>query len=126
MKWWLVPPGVSLLVLGAHFFRAGGPLGYALVAVVAAVLALLLGVPRRWAARIVQVVLLLGAFEWVMTLAELAFWRAAAGEPFVRLVLILGTVAAFTAASAFVFLAPPMRARYGAASRTAAPRPERS
>lgn len=126
MTAWLVPPVVSLLVLGAHFFRAGGALGHALVAVVLGALALLLGVRRRWAARIVQVVLLLGAFEWFMTLAELAFWRAAAGEPFVRLVLILGAVAAFTGASTFVFVAPPMRARYGAARRASAPRPEGS
>jgi hypothetical protein len=105
----LAPPVLSLLVLGAHFFRGGAwPVTVVVVALVAA-----LTVRRRWIVRLVQVVLLLGAIEWVATLLHLAFWRAAAGEPFVRLVGILGGVAAVTAASAFVFQTAPLRRFYG-------------
>jgi hypothetical protein len=113
---WLAAPVVSLLILGAHVFRAGS---YVLLGLVFAVLALL-AVRRRWAVRVVQTVLLLGAFEWLMTLGELAFWRGAAGQPFGRLVVILLAVALFTAASAFAFRAPALRRFYrmsvGAAS----------
>jgi hypothetical protein len=105
----LLPPIVGLLVLGAHFLRRG-----ALIGVVAALVGvLLLAVPRAWAARLVQVALVLGAAEWVRTLVGIARWRTAHGEPTTRLVLILGGVAVFTLASAAVFLAPRLRARYG-------------
>lgn len=106
---WLAPPVLSLLILAAHVFRAGS---YVLVVLVLAVVALL-AVRRRWAVRVVQVVLVLGAIEWCMTLAEFVFWRAAAGEPFARLVAILVPVAMFTAASAFVFRAERLRCFYG-------------
>lgn len=117
---WLAAPVVSLLILAAHVFRAGS---YALLVLVLAVLALLalLAVRRRWAVRVVQVVLFLGAVEWLMTLAELAFWRAAAGQPVGRLVAILLPVAIFTVASAFVFRAAPLQRFYGL-SRAALPR----
>jgi hypothetical protein len=105
---WLAAPIVSLLILGAHVFRAGSSV---LVVLVVAVLALL-AVRRRWAVRVVQTVLFLGAFEWIMTLGELAFWRGAAGQPFGRLVVILMAVAIFTAASAFAFRAPALRRFY--------------
>jgi hypothetical protein len=106
---WLAAPVVSLVILAAHVFRAGS---YVLVVLLLAVLALM-AVRRRWVARTVQIVLFLGAVEWLMTLAELAFWRAAAGQPFVRLVAILAPVAIFTGASAFVFRVEALRRLYG-------------
>jgi hypothetical protein len=96
-------------LLAAHFFRAGAPI---VVALTLAVLALL-AVPRWWAARLVQAVLLLGAVEWLVTILYLSTWRVAAGQPVVRFALILGLVAVFTAASAFVFRADRVRAFYG-------------
>jgi hypothetical protein len=105
---WLALPILSLIVLGAHFYRAGSTV---LVVIVLAVLALL-AVRRRWAMRVVQAALLVGAFEWSMTTFELAFWRAAAGQPMFRLVLILAVVTAFTAASALVFQTERLRAVY--------------
>ena len=114
---WLVAPVVSLLVLAAHVFRAGS---HVLLVLVLAVLALL-AVRRRWAVRVVQVVLVLGAVEWLMTLADLAFWRAAAGQPVGRLVAILLPVAIFTVASAFVFRAAPLQ-RFYRLSRASLPR----
>jgi hypothetical protein len=104
----LIPPVLSLLVLGAHAFRAGSVV---VVALLALTLALLL-VPRRWATRVVQVVLVLGTVEWLMTLAQLVFERSVTGEPVARLVLILAGVAGFTAASTLVFRSAPLRAFY--------------
>ncbi|MEK6611873.1 MAG: hypothetical protein AABZ29_03710 [Gemmatimonadota bacterium] len=97
----LLPVVISLLVLGAHFLRSGS-----VVLVAPPFVALvLLGVRRRWAARLVQAVLLLGAIEWVRTLVRLASWRVQTGQPATRLVVILGSVALLTGLSALVFRA---------------------
>ena len=105
----LLPVALSLIVLAAHFLRAGNIL---MVAVVLTVLGLL-GVRRRWAARVMQVTLLFGAAEWVRTLAQLAALRSQAGQPVTRLLLILGSVALVTALSALMFVVPRVRDRYG-------------
>jgi len=105
----LLPVGVSLLVLGAHFLRGGNVVLVALVLVALG----LLGVRRPWAARFVQVALLLGALEWVRSLVQLAGWRVQTGQPATRLVVILGSVALFTGLSALVFRTPSVRRRFG-------------
>jgi len=104
----LLPVVLSLIVLGAHFLRAGN---VALVALVCVVLGLL-GVRRPAAARLVQAALVLGAMEWLRTLVILAAWRAESGQPVVRLTFILGSVAVFTGLSALVFQAARMRSWY--------------
>lgn len=106
----LLPVVLSLLVLAAHFSRHGQP---ALVFLSVALLGLL-AVPRLWAARILQAVLLLGAVEWVRTVIVLARIRADHGLPATRMVVILVVVAAVTAASALVFRTGRARARFRA------------
>ena len=90
---------LSLLVLGAHFLRYGNEIG---VAISLAPIALLL-VRQPWAARIVQVILVLGAIEWATTLIGLVQMRAAQGLPATRLAIILGTVVIVTAIAALLF-----------------------
>jgi hypothetical protein len=102
------PVWLSFLLLGAHFFR-GGTL---LLAAACAVLPLLLFLRRAWVARLAQVLLVLGGLEWLRTLIALAMRRQAAGEPWLRLAVILGVVAVFTLASALVFQARALRRRY--------------
>lgn len=103
-----LPVVLSFLLMAAHFFRAGHMAG-----VVAALgFPFLLLVPRRWAAWALEAALLLASAEWAVTLARTARNRQAQGEPMIRLCIILGAVAAFTAASAAVFLLPVMRRRY--------------
>lgn len=105
---WLLLPTLSLVVLAAHFHRAASWPGVALcVALVA-----LLAVPRAWAARTLQVGLVLGALEWLRTLVVLAQMRIALDQPWLRLALILGLVALFTAASALVFQRRALRDRF--------------
>jgi hypothetical protein len=105
----LAPVVLSLLLLAAHVVRAGGSL---LLLPIAAVLGLL-GVRRRWAARLVQAFLVLATFEWLMTAAQIGFERAYRGEPMLRAVLIVVAVAALTAMSALAFQTRPLRAMYG-------------
>ena len=110
----LFPVILSLAVLAAHFSRHDQPvLIFLSVALIG-----LLAVPRLWAARLLQVVLLLGAAEWVRTLIVLARTRALDGESATRMVLILTAVALLTAASALVFHTRRARDRFRDVSRT--------
>lgn len=93
-----VVPALALLLLGAHFFRAGGWLP----AAVAVALLALLAVPHRWAVRTLQVALVLGALEWLRTLAAFAAARIAVGQPYLRLTAILVGVSAFTLLGAWL------------------------
>jgi len=95
----LLPTALALVVLGAHFLRAGD---FALVVVTLAVVALLF-VRRSLAARTVQSALVLGTLEWLRTLALLAGERRAAGAPYLRMTLILAGVALATALSLLAF-----------------------
>jgi hypothetical protein len=104
----LTPAGLSALVLGAHFLRRGQ---FVLV-VAAPALVVLLFVRRAWAARVVQVALLAAALEWLRTLAVLLPARRAAGEPGLRLVVILGAVALVAVAGAVLFETPRLRDRF--------------
>jgi hypothetical protein len=105
----LAAPVLSLLVLGAHFFRGGQ---YGLVAIVLG-LAGLVFVRRQWAARTLQAALLLGTAEWLRTTAFFVHLRQSLGQPWTRLAVILGAVALLTALSALLFETPRLRARYG-------------
>ena len=80
----LVLPVLACLLLAAHFYRAQQlPL-----ALLSALLPLLLAVPRAWAVRVLQVALVLGAIEWLRTLAAFSAERIAMGQPYLRLTLI--------------------------------------
>lgn len=87
---------VSALLIAAHFLRSGP---YVLVAV-GALFPLLLMFKSRIALRVVQFLLILSAAEWIRTLASIALLRQALGEPWIRMAVILGVVAAFSLASA--------------------------
>ncbi len=106
----LSPVLISTLFLAAHFFRARN---FPLLALAAGVAAILL-IRRRWVPRVVQIALIIGGVEWVRTTVVFASARAAAGQPWIRLVVILGAVALFTMCSGLVFRLPGLRERYGA------------
>jgi hypothetical protein len=99
---------LSLLVLGAHFLRDGFDVG---VAVCVGLIALLF-VRRAWAARVVQLALVLGAFEWVLTLYTLAQVRLAHGMPATRMVIILAAVVLVTLISALLFQTSALKKTY--------------
>jgi hypothetical protein len=105
----LLLPALALTLLGAHFYRASA---WALV-LACGVLLLLLAWPRAWVARLVQAALVLGAGEWLWTAFLLVQQRLALGQPWLRMSIILGAVAVFTAAVALVFRNAALRARYG-------------
>ena len=94
----VVPAVLSVVVLAAHFLRDGS-----MVLVGLTLLSpLLLLIPSRLGVRLLQTVLAIGFLEWVHTSWLLASMRQAAGMPWARMMLILGTVALFTLVSALV------------------------
>ena len=104
-----IPIVLSLLVLGAHFLRYGNSIG-----VVAALLLIaLLFVRRTWVARLMQVVLVIGALEWLRTMYEIAQIRALHGQPYGRMLVILGIVAAVALCSALLFQSATLKTIYG-------------
>lgn len=104
----LLPSALALVLLGAHFFRAGlVPLAAACVAFSA-----LLFVRSPWSTRILQAVLALGLLEWGRTAWTFASARAAIGQPYGRLLIILGAVAAATLAAALLLHAPAARRHF--------------
>ena len=103
-----LPVVLSIGILGAHFLRDGNLAGV----VGAAVLLALLFVRRRWVARLTQVVLFLGTLEWIRTIHLLTEMRAAQGQPFGRMLIILCGVAALTFFSAWLFQTPTLKKIY--------------
>lgn len=91
-------PVLSLLLLAAHFYRGG------LYALVVAAIALtgLTFAARPWARQALGLALLCGTFEWLRTAWDIAALRASMGQPYTRLLVILGGVAVFTLASAYL------------------------
>jgi len=103
-----IPIVLSFIVLGAHFMRYGSSFG----TVGAAALIVLLFIRQPWVARLMQTALVLGAIQWVHTLYDLAQLRIAFGEPYTRLAVILGTVAAVTLCSALLFQSKELKKIY--------------
>ncbi len=104
----LLPALASLLALCAHVFRGGGLL---FVLPILSLLPLLL-VPAGWVARLFQFVLAMETLEWVRTAVVLALERDPRGEPWLRMVVILGAVALFTLLSAVAFESQTLRRAY--------------
>ena len=104
----LLPVILSFLLLAAHFYRAG----MTVVAGLCAALPALLLLRKAWVPRLFQVLLVLGALEWLRTLYVIAAMRIALEQPWARLAVILGTVAVFTALSGLVFRSRAVKSRY--------------
>jgi hypothetical protein len=104
----LLPIMFSALLLAAHFLRAG----IMALVILSLLFPLLLLTHSKWASRLVQLILLLGALEWIRTTLAIIDERRAAGVPWTTAAIILGLVAVLTAASALVLYLPALRDRY--------------
>ncbi len=111
----LMLPVLALLLLAAHLFHAG----LLPLAALAILLLGLLAVPRPWASRTLQVVLVVAVIEWILTTVGLAQLRLRHNEPHLRLAVILGTVALFTALAALAFQHPVLRAYFRLPAKSA-------
>ena len=105
----LLPVSLSLVLLGAHFYRGG----LVWLTGLCLILLVITHIPKPWVPRLMQIVLLLGAAEWFRTGYYLVAMRMAFDEPWTRLAVILGVVAAFTGLSALVFRSMSLRRFFG-------------
>ena len=104
----LLPVILSFGLLAAHFSR--GDL-FPLV-IVCLLIPFLLLIRRAWIARGIQVLLLLGAAEWIRSMLGYVEARKSIGDDWGRLAIILVAVALLTASSGLVFRGRALRKRY--------------
>ena len=104
----LLPVILSFGVLTAHFSRANL---FPLV-IVSMLIPFLLLIKKAWVARGVQILLLLGALEWIRSMFGYIEIRKAIGDDWGRLAIILSVVALLTACSGLVFRGKSLKKRY--------------
>lgn len=96
------------VALAAHFLREGS-----LVPVLVCLLGTALLLTRkRWALTVNQVLLAFGALVWLGTAGEILERRLAEGKPYVRMVIIMTSVAGLALLSAGLLAVPKVRARF--------------
>ena len=104
----LLPVILSFGLLAAHFSRADM---FPLV-IISLAIPLLLLVKKAWAARSIQVLLVLGAAEWIRSMFGYIEVRKSIGEDWGRLAIILVTVAVLTLCAGLVFRGKSLKLRY--------------
>ena len=104
----LLPVFFSSLLMAAHCLRSGSPI----FVWCSLAFPFLLLFPKKWAARTVQICLLIAMLEWLRTLFVIANQRIDMGLSWRRLAIILGSVAVLTGASGCVFFMKPLKKRY--------------
>jgi hypothetical protein len=109
----LLLPLISLLLLAAHFLRAG----QSVLMLLALLGCLFLIVPRAWAAHLIRLALIVGAMVWLHVLVSMATIRWTMDQPFLRLSVILSCVLVITIGSVFVFAHPRVKRFYGLSSQ---------
>ena len=104
----LLPVILAFGLLAAHFSRANMPPAV----VVSLIIPFLLLIRKPWIARSIQILLLLGALEWIRSMVGYIQVRKEIGEDWGRLAIILITVALLTACSGLVFRGKSLKKRY--------------
>ena len=93
----LLPVLFSTLLISAHFMRAYGNL----IGFLFLLLLFTLFIRKSWIIRLWQILLSFAVITWVFATINLVNFRIEIGQPWLRLVLILGAIIIFTIWSAF-------------------------
>ena len=108
---------IAALLLGAHFLRAGN-----LVMVALCLAAPLLFLHRRrWSLMTLQMLAYCAAGAWIEVAMRLVQIRQQLGQPWTAAVVILGTVALFSATAGLLLNSRVILDRYPGARNTPAP-----
>lgn len=105
----LLPVILSALLIAAHFKRAD----MIVIALLCIAIPAILLTRKIWAVRVVQLFLILSALEWIRTLVYLVQLRIEHDQDWMRLAVILATVALFTACSSLVFKNSTIKKLFG-------------
>lgn len=103
------------VMLAAHFLRMGALPGVFVCLALPFVAVL---TRARWALRSLQGLLLLGSASWIVTALRIGAERRLAGEPWIRMALILGTVAVLSALAAALLSRRSVLDRFPSAPET--------
>lgn len=95
----LLPVLLSFLLIAAHFSRAD----QTIMVIISLAIPFLLLIKKRAIIRIMQIVLLLAAAEWIRAMLSYIEVRKLSGDDWTRLAIILSVVAILTAASGLIF-----------------------
>jgi len=106
--WRIIAISLAALVLGAHFLRDGN----ILLTVVFALSPLLLLIKQRWVLWVLQAIAYVGAVLWLQTAIQILNQRLLLGEPWLRMVIILGVVAAFSVFAGVLMNGKVMQDKY--------------
>ena len=104
----LIPVILSMMLLSAHFYRAG----FIVLVVILFASLFLLFIRQSWIVRVIQVELVIGGLEWFRTTYNLVMMRQSMNMPWTRLAIILGSVALLTFCSSLVFRSKFLKKRY--------------
>jgi hypothetical protein len=104
----LLPVILSFGLLAAHFSRANL---FPLV-ILSLAIPFLLFIRKAWVARSIQLLLVLGAAEWIRAMFGYIEIRKSMGEDWGRLAIILVAVALLTACAGLVFQGKSLKRRY--------------
>ena len=104
----LLPVLLAFGLLAAHFSRAG----LFPFVILSLGTPLLLFIRKPWAARTIQVLLLLGALEWIRAMMGYIEIRKSINDDWGRLAIILITVSLLTALSGLIFRGKSLKKLY--------------
>ncbi|MDX2432597.1 MAG: hypothetical protein QNK35_16780 [Bacteroides sp.] len=104
----LLPVIFPFGLLAAHFSR----MGLFPLTILCLALPLLLFIKKKWVARGIQVLLVLGAAEWIRAMLGYIEIRKSIGDDWTRLAIILIAVALLTALSGLVFKGKTLKKAY--------------
>lgn len=104
----IVPALLAFVLLAAHFLRAG----HMALALLAVLTPFLLLIKKPWALGLVRILISLGVLVWLQTTIVLVYQRWGIGAPWVRMLLILAGVTAFTVFAAYLLGSDKVRKRF--------------
>ncbi|MEA2096861.1 MAG: hypothetical protein U9P73_09255 [Candidatus Cloacimonadota bacterium] len=105
----ILPIILCSLIMAAHLGRAN----MFILQYISLLIPFLLFWKSKMAARIMQSILIIYSLEWIRMIIYYARIRIEQDEDWLRLAIILGTVAILTAATVLVFRTKSMKERYG-------------
>ncbi|MCF7808181.1 MAG: hypothetical protein K9M49_00170 [Candidatus Marinimicrobia bacterium] len=105
----IIAYSVMILLLSAHFSRAGSPV----------LMVLVLGIPflffikKSWVIQMLQVVAYAGTIIWLFSTYEHVIQRVTSGDDWLRLMIIMFTVAVYTAWTGYFLTVGTFKENYG-------------
>jgi len=105
----IIPYVIMTLLLAAHFSRAGN----SILMVISLLLPFLFFVKQKWVLPTLEIAAYLAAAAWLWSAYQYIQVRIATGDDWMRLLIIMGSVALFTAWTGFFLRSEKMKAAYG-------------